>query len=75
MIKDSVYVSSHEIVIPLPVSIFFNKILYFYFQIAELPETCQKTFSCIVDQTSWQTISGDYDEEKYLKLTFFVISC
>ena len=36
-------------IIPIPVSIFFNEILYLYYQIVGLLVTCQKKFLTITD--------------------------
>ena len=44
MIEKSVSACLQEIIVPLPVSIFLNKILFLYSQRVELPRTCGKCF-------------------------------
>ena len=44
MINNLVWVSPQKIVIPIPLLIFFNEILYLYSQLEKLPNICQKIF-------------------------------
>ena len=49
MIKNSICASPEEIVTPLPISIFFNKIFKLYFQIVGLSKKLLETL--LIDQT------------------------
>ena len=73
MIKNSVCVFPQETVIPLPVSKFFNEVLYLCCQIVELPKVCRKIFlhnrSNLMTDYIWE-IGG----KKCPKSTFLSVS-
>ena len=73
MVKNSIHVLLQEIVIPLPVSIFFNKMLHLYFQIGKFFLNLSEKFSNIIDQILFHIVTWNC-LEKCLKLTFLVIS-
>ena len=74
-IKDDEKLSFCSPIIPVLVPIFFDKILYLYYQIVGLLKTCQKMFLTIIDHN--KLFDGSYPavgRGKCLKSTLLVIS-